>query len=264
MLLLHTVRPARSRCCTLLSCGRRAPRAVFRIISRAQHRQERRCCSVPRALHTAPNHICVPHEQVTARRATPLVTHSETDQVGLLAPSSTRSNLQSAGARALEHALSPLIARMPLCRSLGAHSRVCACRAGRWRLEPRIHRRLASPGAGAAWCELNVKSRRVRTDGRTRAPMGTWRARWTEWALPSEPFLRYPPHSFASPALPVHRRRSEAAPAGREQLRIARARQRARASWPDATTGQQTVWRRTMTSPMLTKRRHSWSDRPVV
>ena len=122
MLLLHTVRPARSRCCTLLSCGRRAPRAVFRIISRAQHRQERRCCSVPRALHTAPNHICVPHEQVTAWQAAALVTHSETDQADLLAPSSARGNREFAGARMLQHALAPLTARMPLCRFLGAHS----------------------------------------------------------------------------------------------------------------------------------------------
>ena len=255
--------PARCRCCALISCGRRASRATLHSMSSAQHRQERRSHSVPQAPSTAPNHNCVPHEQVTAWQAAALVTHSETDQMGLLAPSSARSNLEFAGARTLQHALAPLMARMPLCRFLGAHSRMCACHSGRWRLQPRIHRRLAPPGAGVAWRELNGKSRRVRTDGRTRAPIGTWSARWAEWALPGEPFLRRPPHSFASPAPPVHRWRSEAAAAGREQLRRARARQRARVSWPGATTGQQAVRRRARASPMVTERLHSWPDRPV-
>ena len=96
----------------------------------------------------------------------------------------------------------------------------------------------------------------ARSDGHVESALDGTGA--TQRTIPSIPTAL-----IASPTLPVHRRRSEAAPAGREQLHIARARQRARASWPDPTTGQQTVWRRAMTSPMLTKRRHSWSDRPV-
>ena len=168
MLLPHTERPARCRCCTLLSCCRRASRAPFHITARAQQQQERRCCSVPRTLRTAHNHISLPHEQVTARQAAPLLVHSKTDQAGLLEPSSAHGNLDFAGARTLEHALSLLPARMPLCRFLGAHS-----------ARVRVSRRPVKAGAadppplcrcrrGCRWIRAQ-RLAEARAEGRTRA-----------------------------------------------------------------------------------------------